>query len=201
MNDVFTYDGLHRLTGLKPGKGEAAFEESIAYDTTGRLQTRTGSLYQYTDPAHEHAATQVGTSTAYHYDANGSLLTRNSSDFVGTLDDENYLQRVTTGSGNSDFDRQFALADARLSAILEGTTSSKVDAAAMSADQPRPFAVDPDLVASFTPHWWSMSLPVPSFVPLPPIPLGPQLSAGTIEGTIAAGKFAMTYYEQSHLAS
>jgi RHS repeat-associated protein len=101
MNATFYHDGLHRLTLLDPVPSENAFAESISYDTTGRIHSRNGALYEYNDPSHLHAVTRVGGSTFYSYDTNGSLLTRNGWDFVGTWDDENYLKGVTTSSGSS----------------------------------------------------------------------------------------------------
>jgi RHS repeat-associated protein len=99
MNDTFRYDGLHRLTTLSAAASEALFAESITYDPTGRMQSRNGAAYQYNDPNHLHAVTQVGASASYVYDANGSLLSRNGNDFVGSWNDENNPTQVTTSSG------------------------------------------------------------------------------------------------------
>ena len=101
MNATFYYDGLHRLRSLEPGSSERAFAESVTYDTTGRIQSRNGALYEYNNPNHLHAVTRVGGSTSYSYDSNGSLLTRNGTDFVGTWNDQNLLSGVTAAGSSS----------------------------------------------------------------------------------------------------
>ncbi|MFH1263841.1 MAG: FG-GAP-like repeat-containing protein [Pseudomonadota bacterium] len=63
-----TYDDLHRVTGVTGG-----INESYSYDPLGRITSHSANgAYQYTNPAHLHAVTKVGSRT-YGYDANGNM--------------------------------------------------------------------------------------------------------------------------------
>jgi len=72
LNESFTYDALDRLT-LAAGPG--AQSTSLAYDSIGNLQSKTGvGSYTY-HPTRRHAVTSAG-GVSDGYDANGNMTSR-----------------------------------------------------------------------------------------------------------------------------
>ncbi len=93
---TFGYDDLNRLkTASVPG----VYSQAWTYGPVGNIASRTDNgvitSYAYTDPAHKHAATQMG-SNSYSYDANGNMTyrTENGGNYFQTWDLENRLSAV-----------------------------------------------------------------------------------------------------------
>ncbi|MBT2747150.1 MULTISPECIES: RHS repeat-associated core domain-containing protein [unclassified Lysobacter] len=80
---TFDYDGLNRLTALRDGPSQAPIE-AYGYDATGnRLNMTTAAGTQnYTYPATSHLLTQIGSTSARAYDANGNTTQIDVNSFV-----------------------------------------------------------------------------------------------------------------------
>jgi RHS repeat-associated protein len=75
-SQVFTYDALNRLSTATVSNGPAPYSESYAYDSAGRLSSKSG-LGSYTyDTTHKHAVASTANGWAYQYDPNGNQFRR-----------------------------------------------------------------------------------------------------------------------------
>jgi RHS repeat-associated protein len=88
--ESYTYDFLHRLTGVSN-----AYTESFSYNAIGNMTNKNGNAYTSGDTAHKHAVTSAA-GTSYSYDANGSMTARGSQTL--TWDVENRLASVSGGA-------------------------------------------------------------------------------------------------------
>jgi RHS repeat-associated protein len=88
----YTYDDFDRLTHAT-NVGDTSLRQGFTYDAVDNM-TYTGRVGTYTYPApgqpHPHAVTQAG-SHSYTYDANGNMVTRDSTSL--TYDGENRLMQ------------------------------------------------------------------------------------------------------------
>jgi YD repeat-containing protein len=93
----YTYDDFDRLTHAT-NLGDTSLRQGFTYDAVDNM-TYTGRVGTYTYPApgqpHPHAVTQAGTHS-YTYDANGNMVTRDSTSL--TYDGENRLVQDGTTS-------------------------------------------------------------------------------------------------------
>jgi RHS repeat-associated protein len=94
---TYTYDDFDRLTHAT-NVGDTSLRQGFTYDAVDNM-TYTGRVGTYTYPApgqpHPHAVTQAGTHS-YTYDANGNMVTRDSTSL--TYDGENRLVQDGTTS-------------------------------------------------------------------------------------------------------
>ncbi|MGI6251031.1 MAG: RHS repeat domain-containing protein [Anaerolineaceae bacterium] len=87
---TFGYDALNRLTSASTnGIGQGQYSQSYSYDpATGNLASKSDvGVYTYS-PSKPHAVTSAGPS-AYTYDANGNMISRNGQPI--SYDAENHL--------------------------------------------------------------------------------------------------------------
>ncbi len=90
---VFCYDEQNRLTwagsegtppctgtAIQPGSNaDARYSQSFTYDNMGRLTQGPQGSYTYSNPAHLHGATSIGSSWTASYDAAGNMTCRAAS--------------------------------------------------------------------------------------------------------------------------
>jgi RHS repeat-associated protein len=116
QKQCFTYDALDQLTkgttstdtpqGCTTQLGVGNYDESYAYDSSGRLSSKTGlGALTYLDSNHVHAVTHIGGVQKYWHDPNGNQVTRivGGNTYTLVYDAENRLASVTGGGTTATF--------------------------------------------------------------------------------------------------
>ncbi|MDE3091100.1 MAG: RHS repeat-associated core domain-containing protein, partial [Chloroflexota bacterium] len=116
---TFGYDDFDRLTSASIA---GVYSQGWTYDPLGNITLRTDNgaptAYGYTDAAHKHAVTQVGTTT-YAYDPNGNMTNRNGQTL--SYDTENRLTQVISGTVTTQY--VYNADGARVKKIVGGVTT------------------------------------------------------------------------------
>ena len=119
----YSYDALDQLTSVS-----GAYNQSYSYDAaSGNLASLAGQTLSYTDTAHPHAATGLG-SQAYSYDANGNMISRQIASGTYTLSYDAEGRLVGIASAGMSASYTYNGDGARVKAVV--TTGSQVKTSA-----------------------------------------------------------------------
>ena len=119
----YSYDALDRLTSVS-----GAYSQSYSYDAaSGNLASLAGQTLSYTDTAHPHAATGLG-SQSYAYDANGNMISRQIASGTYTLSYDAEGRLVSIASAGMSASYTYNGDGARVKAVV--TTGSQVKTSA-----------------------------------------------------------------------
>jgi RHS repeat-associated protein len=78
---TYVYDKLDRLTKTTIVNPLGSSIYDYSYSRSGNILTSPAGLYQYTDPSHPHAVTNIGTDLTFSYDLNGNQVRKDDTNY------------------------------------------------------------------------------------------------------------------------